>query len=328
MTNDELSKAIKTEAGKIVAKIDAVLSEVKRLSLNALHVPRHEEGKPDKADDAADKREVKPSLSSGEGIFATLNGADHTKDAKEDPPNKHNKLLDWLVRWKILMEWAGAGVLLAYTLVTYCTLQTIKESNRISTGTLQVSNETLIVNTRAFVAAYKIEEMPDRWMDFTLWIKDSGHIPSRSFAIQMYMDAVSRRDDGNATFYAPLEEHWFRYGGKGTDIPPGVDYPIPYAFPPSFSKYRQMLLDDKAELRFSGYVVYETGFTVPPSSTEAALDRDGFCFMYAHRYQAKLTWAPCDVHHPDGTAERLIDEYDQQQKRIKNKSSAPQGKSK
>lgn len=152
-------------------------------------------------------------------------------------------------------------------------------------------------------------------MDITLWVRNSGHLPARGFAVQLYMDAARRNGDVGGLL-APLEkQHWFQYGGDETTIAPGVDYPIPTDLPPTYAKYLPMIAKDEAELLFDGYVVYGTGFSFEKPN-RMGLDKERFCFMYGHRHQTAVTWAPCEMYSggvdSGKDANALFDEYTKQ----------------
>jgi hypothetical protein len=182
MTNDELAKAIRVEVGKIVVKIEAILVEVKRLSLDPLHIPKHEEIKTEESNQHTDQGGNKPTLSaSNANGFGIAERADNTKDTANETKNKRTKFLEWLSRWKILMEWVGAAIILAYALVTYYTWKTIKESNRLSVESLQLTQRAVVTIGRSdgTVADFVIPRDPEQNAEIVVYFQNSGHLPAK-----------------------------------------------------------------------------------------------------------------------------------------------------
>jgi hypothetical protein len=185
MTNEEFSNILKAEFGKLIAKLVAILVEVKRLSLDASHIPGHEHSEGNPKHHKTDNRPDKPQAD-----FVRLPAIpEHTPtiSAPDERSSAYNKICKWLRntrnvlhRWKIVIEWAGAAVLLAYTIITYCTLQAIKESNRITTESLRISQRAYITLGRkdGVVAEFLKPSDPNSASAIVVYFQNSGHLPA------------------------------------------------------------------------------------------------------------------------------------------------------
>jgi hypothetical protein len=192
MNNEALYHAVKTELAKAVnaihkvsASLSDIASDIKRLSLNAAHVPGHEQEKTEKGDCHSDSSAKEPERQTKTDPEAVPAVSSTDKSSKK---HKHlwDRMRDWevrafLMRWKIVMEFAGALFLLIYTVVTYYTLQTIKEGNRLTMESLQLSQRAYVTLGRkdGTVADFVIPKEPSQNAEIVIYFQNSGHLPAK-----------------------------------------------------------------------------------------------------------------------------------------------------
>lgn len=145
----------------------------------------------------------------------------------------YRDLRNWLRRWKIAVEWAGAFILLAYTILTYCTLRTIRQSNVISKEALESVQRAFVglANIQSDAITYRSAQGEERsqWQFKTRW-ENSGTTPATIIDIAVGGDQLATEQPSQDRFRNTKSIGAFptyigpraSISGGGMQLPPGL----------------------------------------------------------------------------------------------------------
>jgi hypothetical protein len=207
-----LAKQIGNELRRMIEKLDLLRAEIQRLIHDAVSIPIIDKQSSDKGNDAPKNHERNEPIEGTVTVGAAPQfdpSIRQTGSTEEPHDERSDKILWFIKKWKEMIEVIGVLAIIAYTILTYSESCTMREANRLTQETLELSQRAYVTIGRkdGVVGDFVVPKDPSQNAEIVIYFQNSGRLPAK-FAwgtMLPFLSSLSGQKSTGITYTHPFK---------------------------------------------------------------------------------------------------------------------------